>query len=147
MAGFRFSNKRYEFERVEPDSCKISNQIYVEKIKFLLADESQAFLDRAIGEAKVEYYSALQLEATCNYLFGNNIEFDKILKNIKTSVNNELLKRHADNREKYLSVRERAIETNIDNSYLSYELHIVDNTDKCGACHILTNEGDIVWDD
>lgn len=147
MSGFRFSNKRYEFKRVEPDKSEVDNQLYLETIQSLLSSEKASIIETIVSDAKLEYYSALQLEATCNYLFGNDSEFDKILQNIRISANNELLKDHKNNKEKYLAVREKAIETNVDNSYLSYELHMVNSMDKCGACHILTNKGDIHWND
>lgn len=142
----RFSNKRVELERQEPDEAKANNQVYIETIKRLLDDENEPFIEMIVNDARCDYYSALQLEATCEYLFGNTSEFDKIKYDVKSSVNNELLKEHSNGREKYLVAREKAMETDVGDSYLSFELHMVRPNDKSGTCHILTNNGEIYWD-
>lgn len=143
----RFSNKRVELTRQEPDDTKVNNQVYIETIRELLKFEKDSLINKIINDAKVDYYSALQLEATCSYLFGNTIEFDKIKSDIKSSVNNELLKSNTTGRNKYLAVREKAMDTDVSDSYLSFELHMVRPADKSGTCHILTNEGEIYWDE
>lgn len=147
VGGLRFSNKRVELKRQKPTESKINNQVYIETIKELLEGEKESVVEKIVGDAKVDYYSALQLEATCEYLFGNTNEFKIIKEDIKTSVNNELLKSYSNNREKYLAAREKAIGTDVDDSFLSFGLHMVGSRDKSGTCHILTNEGEIYWDE
>lgn len=147
MGGLRFSNKRITIERRTPDESKVENKLYIDIIKKLLDGEKESLVERIINEAKLEYYSALQLETTCDYLFGNTEEFSKIKTDIKSVVNNELFKTFSSKKDKYLAARGKAMEANVDNSYLSFELHMVSPVDKSGTCHILTNEGEIFWDE
>lgn len=101
---------------------------------------------RVLLSAKEQYYSALCLEETDKYLYGNNDEFSKLEKEVSSNISTVTNKHFEDLFERYNAIIDRAMMTTANNVSLDYSLHIVCADDKAGICHKFVNEDKLSWE-
>lgn len=101
---------------------------------------------RVLLSAKEQYYSALCLEETDKYLYGNNDEFSKLEKEVSSNISTVINKHFDDMFERYNAIIDRAMTATANNVSLDYSLHIVCADDKAGICHKFVNEDKLSWE-
>lgn len=98
-----------------------------------------------LNTANGNYYSALCLKETDNYLFGNNDEFERLKEEIFQTIESLTYRIYSDDFDRYTEIISESAKANTNFSLLDRELNIIENSDKKGVCHILVNEHKIAW--
>lgn len=102
--------------------------------------------DRILLRAKEQYYSALCLEETDKYLFGNNDEFLKLVKEVASNIEPVRNQHFDDMFARFNEIILSAMHTLTTNIALDYNLHIIEADDKAGVCHKLVEMNELFWD-
>lgn len=142
-AVFRFiSTRDVNLKRILVPQRVYDSDPFILQLNTIIQRQKQ----RIIQSAKEQYYSAICLEETDKYLYGSNLEFLKLKKEVETTIGIARFKHFDDMQERYLSILETAITTDASNVALQYNLHLVSAQDKAGICHIMVNEGELSWE-
>ncbi len=142
-AVFRFvSTRDVNLKRILVPQRVYDSDPFILQLNTIIQRQKQ----RIIQSAKEQYYSAICLEETDKYLYGSNLEFLKLKKEVATTIDITRFKHFDDMQERYLSILETAITTDASNVSLQYNLHLVSTQDKAGICHIMVNEGELSWE-
>lgn len=142
-AVFRFiSTRDVNLKRILVPQRVYDSDPFILQLNTIIQRQKQ----RIIQSAKEQYYSAICLEETDKYLYGSNLEFLKLKKEVTTTIDIARFKHFDDMQERYLSILETAITTNAANVSLEYNLHLVSAQDKAGICHIMVNDGELSWE-
>lgn len=101
---------------------------------------------KVLLRAKEQYYSALCLEETDKYLFGDNGEFIKLEKEVSSNID-PIRNQHFDDMfNRYNQIAASAMATLTSSIALDYSLHMIQADDKVGICHKFVNENKLSWD-
>ena len=142
-AVFRFiSTRDVNLKRILVPQRVYDSDPFILQLNTIIQRQKQ----RIIQSAKEQYYSAICLEETDKYLYGSNLEFLKLKKEVTTTIDIARFKHFDDMQERYLSILETAITTNAANVSVEYNLHLVSAQDKAGICHIMVNDGELSWE-
>lgn len=102
--------------------------------------------DKVLLKAKEQYYSALCLEETDKYLFGDNKEFMRLEKEVSSNID-PIRNQHFDDMfNRYNQIAASAMATLTSSIALDYSLHMIKADDKVGICHKFVNENTLSWD-
>lgn len=102
--------------------------------------------NKVLLRAKEQYYSALCLEETDKYLFGDNGEFIKLEKEVSSNID-PIRNQHFDDMfNRYNQIAASAMATLTSSIALDYSLHMIQADDKVGICHKFVNENKLSWD-
>lgn len=102
--------------------------------------------NKVLLKAKEQYYSALCLEETDRYLFGNNNEFKKLEQEVSSNIDPVRNEHFDDMFDRYNKIASSAMSTLTSNIALDYSLHMIKADDKVGICHKFVNENTLSWE-
>lgn len=138
----RFKAAPKRIKRVEITQENYADEEFHKQLLEIAPKEHQLSI---LNTAKGNYYSALCLKETDKYLFGNNVEFERLKEEIFQTIESLTYSTYSNDLERYSRIILESAKANTSFSLLDRELNIVENSDKKGVCHILVNENKIVW--